>query len=76
MCIRDRGAADRKGIFFVDGKDGLVKDGNKNRLREQDIKRIVDTWNARHDVPHYAKMCIRDRRSIIPISCRRYPKSV
>ena len=43
--------ADRKGIFFVDAKDGFVKDGNKNRLREQDIKRIVDTWNARHDVP-------------------------
>ena len=55
ILINKQGAADRKGIFFVDAKDGFVKDGNKNRLREQDIKRIVDTWNARHDVPHYAK---------------------
>lgn len=55
ILINKQGAADRKGIFFIDAKDGFVKDGNKNRLREQDIKRIVDTWNARCDVPHYAK---------------------
>lgn len=45
----------RQGIFFIDAKDGYMKDGAKNRLREQDIKRIVDTWNAQRDVPHYAK---------------------
>lgn len=55
ILINKQGAADRKGIFFIDAKDGFVKDGKKNRLREQDIKRIVDTWNARKDVPHYAK---------------------
>jgi len=55
ILINKQGAADRKGIFFIDAKDGFVKDGNKNRLREQDIKRIVDTWDARKDVPHYAK---------------------
>ncbi len=44
-----------KGIFFIDAKDGYKKDGNKNRLREQDIRRIVDTWNAMEDVPHYAR---------------------
>ena len=55
ILINKQGAADRKGIFFIDAKDGFVKDGNKNRLREQDIKRIVDTRNARCDVPHYAK---------------------
>src|SRR5574344_1897647 len=55
ILINKKGAADRKGIFFIDAKDGFVKDGNKNRLREQDIKRIVDTWNSRKDVPHYAR---------------------
>lgn len=55
ILLNKQGATDRKGIFFIDAKDGFVKDGNKNRLREQDIKRIVDTWNARKDVPHYAK---------------------
>lgn len=55
ILINKQGAANRKGIFFIDAKDGFVKDGNKNRLREQDIKRIIDTWDARKDVPHYAK---------------------
>lgn len=55
IILNKAGASDRKGIFFIDAKDGFVKDGNKNRLREQDIKRIVDTWNTRKDVPHYAR---------------------
>lgn len=55
ILINKAGAADRKGVFFIDAKDGFVKDGNKNRLREQDIKHIVDTWNNRVDVPHYAR---------------------
>jgi type I restriction enzyme M protein len=46
----------REGIFFIDAKEGFIKDGNKNRLREQDIKRIVDAWNAQKDIPHYARM--------------------
>lgn len=55
ILINKKGAADRKGIFFIDAKDGFVKDGNKNRLREQDIKLITDTWIKRQDVPHYAR---------------------
>lgn len=55
IIVNKAGASDRKGIFFIDAKDGFVKDGNKNRLREQDIKRIVDTWNNRKDVHHYAR---------------------
>lgn len=46
----------REGIFFIDAKDGFMKDGNKNRLREQDIKRIVDVWNEQQAIPHYARM--------------------
>lgn len=48
-------ASNRKGIFMIDAKDGFVKDGNMNRLREEDIQRIVDTWEAWVDVPHYAR---------------------
>lgn len=55
IILNKAGSSDRKGIFFIDAKDGFIKDGNKNRLREQDIKRIVDTWNIRKDVPHYAR---------------------
>ena len=28
----------------------------KNRLRERDIRKIVDTWNAQEAVPHFAKL--------------------
>ena len=55
LVINKKGAANRKGIFFIDAKDGFMKDGAKNRLREQDIKRIADTWKERKDVPHYAR---------------------
>lgn len=44
-----------KGIFMIDAKEGFAKDGAKNRLRECDVRRIVDTWDAQKDVPHYAR---------------------
>ena len=34
----------RKGIFMIDASKGFIKDGNKNRLRAQDIHKIVDTF--------------------------------
>lgn len=44
----------RKGVFMIDASKGFIKDGNKNRLREQDIHKIVDTFNRQADVPRYA----------------------
>lgn len=55
IVIDKKNSATRQGIFFIDAKDGYMKDGAKNRLREQDIRRIVDVWNSGQDVPHYAK---------------------
>ena len=56
IIILDKSEAnDRKGVFMIDAKNGYTKDGPKNRLREQDIRRIVDTWNAGRDVAHYAR---------------------
>ena len=49
-------AAARKGVFMIDASKGFIKDGNKNRLREQDIHRIVDTFTKQADVPRYARM--------------------
>jgi type I restriction enzyme M protein len=46
----------RKGIFMLNASQGFVKDGNKNRLREQDIHRIVDTFTRQLEVPRYARM--------------------
>ena len=46
----------RRGIFMIDASKGFRKDGAKNRLRERDIHRIVDTFNERKEIPGYACM--------------------
>lgn len=46
------GELQSRDIFFIDAKDGFKKDGPKNRLREQDIRRISDIWQAQIDIPH------------------------
>jgi type I restriction enzyme M protein len=46
----------RKGIFMIDASKGFIKDGPKNRLRAQDIHRIVDVYTRQLEVPHYARM--------------------
>ncbi len=48
-------AAEHKGIFMIDASNEFIKDGNKNRLREQDIKKITDTFINQIDVPHYSR---------------------
>lgn len=45
LILDKEGAENRGGIFMIDAGKGYVKDGNKNRLREQDIYRIVTTFN-------------------------------
>ena len=58
ILVLDReNAAARKGVFLIDASKGFKKDGPKNRLREQDIHKIVDTF-ARQDEgdPRYARM--------------------
>ena len=46
----------RKGVFLVDASRGFRKDGPKNRLRAQDVHRIVDVFNRQLDAPGYARM--------------------
>jgi type I restriction enzyme M protein len=46
----------RKGIFLIDASQGYMKDGPKNRLRAQDIHRIVDVFNRQLEVPRYSRM--------------------
>lgn len=45
----------RKGVFMMDASKGFIKDGNKNRLREQDLHKIVDVFNAQRTVPKFAR---------------------
>ena len=46
----------RKGIFMIDASKDFMRDGPKNRLRAQDIHRIVDVFNKQQDVPKYSRM--------------------
>lgn len=49
-------AASRDHILMIDASRGFVKDGNKNRLRECDIFRIVETYRGElDDDPTYAR---------------------
>lgn len=49
-------AEHRKGIFMIDASKDFVKDGNKNRLREQDIRKITDVFSAQEELPRYSRM--------------------
>lgn len=56
LIIDKEDAAERKGIFMIDASHDFVKDGPKNRLRERDIHKIVQTFvNRIEDDPKYAR---------------------
>lgn len=51
--IRAKGDA---GLFMIDASRGYMKDGNKNRLRSQDIHKIVDVFNSQIALEGYSRM--------------------
>jgi len=56
ILIDKEHAQNRKGIFMVDAGKGFIKDGNKNRLREMDIHKIVDVFNKQTEIDGYSKI--------------------
>lgn len=56
VVIDKENADDHEGIFMIDASQRFKKNGNKNRLREQDIERIVLTFNQRLEVDGYSRM--------------------
>ena len=66
IIIIDKSDADeRKGIFMIDASHDFVKDGNKNRLRERDIYKIVTTFNQQITTnPKYARFVPNDEIKI------------
>ncbi|MDR2733181.1 MAG: type I restriction-modification system subunit M, partial [Spirochaetota bacterium] len=55
IVIDKEGADDRDGIFMIDASREFIKDGNKNRLRERDIYKIVTVFNTRQEIPRYSR---------------------
>src|SRR5574341_879477 len=56
VVIDKEHAQARKGIFMIAASRGCMKDGPKNRLRAQDIHKIVDVFNKQTEVEKYARM--------------------
>ena len=55
IILDKKDAPYRKDIFIIDASKGFAKEGNKNKLREQDIKKIIDTYNGRIEEEKYSK---------------------
>ena len=76
LVLDKENAAARKGVMMVDASKGYLKDGNKNRLREQDIHRIVDIFAKQAEVPRYARQVplaeIADAKNDFNLNLPRY----
>ncbi|MFD3157955.1 type I restriction-modification system subunit M [Haloimpatiens sp. FM7330] len=56
MINKDK-VENRKGkVLFIDASSGFVKDGNKNKLRDEDIQKIVETFDNFEAVDKYAEV--------------------
>ena len=56
IVIDKENANHRTGIFMIDASKGFIKDGNKNRLRAQDIHKIVTVFNEQKEIERYSRM--------------------
>ena len=55
LVIDKEEASNRRSVFMIDASRGYVKDGNKNRLRAQDIHKIVDVFRQQQEIPGYSR---------------------
>jgi type I restriction enzyme M protein len=55
IVLDKENAQARKAIFMIDASKGYTKDGNKNRLRSQDMHKIVDVFNRQIELPRYSR---------------------
>jgi type I restriction enzyme M protein len=56
LVLDKQNAQARTGVFMIDASKGFAKDGSKNRLRAQDMHKIVDVFNRQLEVPRYSRM--------------------
>jgi len=73
--MKDKSEEER-GIFMVDASKGFMKDGNKNRLRERDIHKIVDIFNNQIELPKFSRFVsykeISDAKNDFNLNIPRY----
>lgn len=56
IVIDKEDAAQRESIFMIDASKGFIKEGNKNRLRSQDVHKVVDAFTSYLAIPGYSRM--------------------
>lgn len=56
VIVDKKDAQARKGIFMIDASHGFMKDGPKNRLRSQDLHKIVDAFTKGTEMPGYSRI--------------------
>lgn len=76
VVLDKENAVARSGVFMIDASKGFMKDGNKNRLRSQDLHMIVDTFNKQIEIDRYSRMVpmseIADKRNDYNLNIPRY----
>lgn len=56
IVLDKENAQGRTGVFMIDASKGFLKDGNKNRLRSQDMHKIVDVFTKQQEVARFSRM--------------------
>ncbi|MFF0817587.1 type I restriction-modification system subunit M [Rhodococcus sp. NPDC003318] len=76
VILDKENAQARTGVFMIDASKGFMKDGNKNRLRSQDLHKVVDTFNKQIEIDRYSRMVpmseIADPRNDYNLNIPRY----
>jgi type I restriction enzyme M protein len=61
VVLDKENAEARTDILMIDGSRSFMKDGNQNRLRHQDIRKIVDVFNQQIELPGYSRrVCLAE----------------
>ncbi len=56
LVLDKENASARKGVFMIDASKGFIKDGNKNRLRERDIHKIIDVFINTNETKGFSRI--------------------
>jgi type I restriction enzyme M protein len=79
VVLDKENAQARTGVFMIDASSGYMKDGAKNRLRSQDIHKIVDVFTKQTEIERYSRMVtlaeIEDPRNDFNLNIPRYVDS-
>jgi type I restriction enzyme M protein len=76
VVLDKENAQTRTGVFMIDASKGFMKDGAKNRLRSQDIHKIVDAFTKQTEIERYSRMApmseIADSKNDFNLNIPRY----